>query len=230
MIITGASSGIGRAVAQRLAQWEGSLVLSGRSHRRLAETRASVEAQGARATTFACDLTAPDQVQELVAFAETQGPLRAVVLSAGTGQGAPVGEQPIDRWRKIVEDNLLGHYHLTRAALAPMAQRKQGHFVFVNSVAGLRAFPGSSAYVAAKHGLRGFADTLRQEARAYGVKVTSLFPGATDTEWWDKQEGEFRRDLMLKPEQVADAVEFVLSFGGEGVVEELVMRHLSGDF
>jgi short-subunit dehydrogenase len=111
-----------------------------------------------------------------------------------------------------------------------MVPRGEGHFIFINSVAGLESFPGNSAYVAAKHGLRGFAEALRMEAREHQIKVTSIFPGATDTEWWDKQAGEFPRDRMLKAEDVAAAVEFALSFTGNGVVEELTLRHLGGNF
>ena len=239
LIITGASPGIGRAVALRLAQppragygqgWDGCLVLTGRSRKRLKETKAQVEAVGGAAMVIACDLTQPTAMEELVTFAEAQAPLYGVVMSAGSASYGPVAEHSPADWRRTLEINLLAPYQLSRSALARMAPRKQGHLIFINSVAGLKSFAGSSAYVAAKHGLRGFTETLRQEAREQGVKVSSIFPGATDTEWWDQLGDDVPRHRMLRPEDVAAAVDFVLSFSELGVVEELVVRHLSGDF
>ncbi len=239
IIITGASSGIGRAVARRLAQppragygqgWDGCLVLTGRSRERLEETKSQVAAGGGRAEVIACDLTKVAAVEELVAFAEAQAPIYGVVMSAGSASFGPVMEHPPADWRRTLDINLLAPYQLSRLALARMAPREKGHLIFINSVAGLKSFAGSSAYVAAKHGLRGFTETLRLEAREHRVKVTSIFPGATDTEWWDKLADDVPRHRMLRPEDVAAAVEFALGFSEQGVVEELVVRHLGGDF
>ena len=230
IIISGASSGIGRAVAQRLAGWDGCLVLTGRSRQRLAETQDLVKRQNGRSATYVCDLTKPSSVQDLVAFAETQNPVHGVIFSAGVGTYGRVTEQAASEWDHIVEVNLLGAYHLARAALTRMESRGRGHFIFINSVAGFTSFPGNSAYVAAKHGLRGFAETLRKEAREHNIKVTTIFPGATDTEWWDRQDGDFPRERMLRVEHVAAAVHFTLTFSDPGVIEEMVLRHIAGDF
>ncbi|UCD37684.1 MAG: SDR family oxidoreductase [Fidelibacterota bacterium] len=230
IIITGASSGIGRAVSKRLAHWDGCLVLTGRSRQRLEEAKAQVEEHGGRAAVFPCDLTEPASVDDLVAYAETQDSVYGVIMSAGAGTYGKVEDQSAGEWSHVLEVNLLGPYHLARTALPRMATREKGHFVFINSVAGFKTFPGNSAYVAAKHGLRGFAETLRLEAREYRIKVTSIFPGATNTEWWDKQEGDFPRKRMLDVDDVAAAVDFALNFSKKGVVEELVLRHRAGDF
>ncbi len=103
VIITGASSGIGRAVARRLARWDGSLILAGRSRKRLEETKGQVDNLGGRAAIFLCDLTEPSKVEDLVAYAEAQGPLYGVVLSAGTGSPGPVTDQAAGEWNNVIE-------------------------------------------------------------------------------------------------------------------------------
>ncbi len=230
LIITGASSGIGRSVARQLAWWDGLLVLSGRSETRLGETRTEVEAAGGRAITFARDLTEPDAAVELVSEGEKHGSLTAVVLAAGAATGGKILDQPTAELQATLETNLVAPYRLARAALQVMAPRKQGHLILINSVAGMKAFPASSAYVAAKHGLRGFTESLRLEAREHQIAVTSIYPGATDTSWWDRIPGDFPRERMLPPDDVAAAVDLALRLGPHSVVEELILRHQAGDF
>ena len=122
------------------------------------------------------------------------------------------------------------NYRLVRAALPGLRASGQSQIIFINSVAGRQIFQGSSAYVAAKHGLKAFADTLREEEREHGISVTSIFPGATNTRWWNKMDGEFPVDDMLSAEAVANAVAFAFNSAGHGVIEEIVIRHQKGDF
>lgn len=229
IIITGSSSGIGRAVAKQLTGWEGLQILTGRSRERLEYTKLQVEERGGKAVVFPCDLTDSSAVEDLVVFAETHAPLYAVVLSAGIGTFGAITDQPPNEWNHIIEVNLIGPYYLLYASLRRMQAHQGGHFVFINSVAGLKSFAGNSAYVSAKHGMRGLAETLRHEARDQNIKVTNIFPGATDTEWWDKQDVSFPRERMLKAADVAAAVEFSLTFSSRGVIEEIILRDITGD-
>ena len=229
IIITGSSSGIGRAVAEQLAGWEGLQILTGRSPERLEKTKLKVEEKGGKAVIFPCDLTDSSAVEDLVVFAETHAPLYAVVLSAGIGTFGTIADQPPSEWNRMIEVNLMGPYYLLHSALRRMESHRRGHFVFINSVAGLKSFAGNSAYVSAKHGMRGLAETLRLEARDRNIKVTSIIPGATDTEWWDKQEVSFPRERMLEAADVAAAVEFSLAFSSRGVIEEIILRDITGD-
>lgn len=230
LIITGASSGIGSAVARTLSGWDGCLILSGRSGERLKTVCRSVRNQGGRAEVFPVDLMEPMAASELVAAAEECGRLYGLVHAAGEAEFGDILHQPDEEWTYTVEMNLHAAYRIAREVLHVLSKQMRGRLVFINSVAALRGFPNSSAYVAAKHGLLGLAKAIRLEARAYGVSVTSILPGATDTEWWPKMEGEFPTERMLKPEDVAQAVEFVLKMDDNAVVEELVLRHRLGDF
>jgi len=230
LIITGASSGIGRATALSLANWEGHLILSGRSAPRLADTAQAIIAADGKAEICIADLSDDDAIAKLVNFAEGIAPLYGLIHCGGAGQFAPADEQSVDVWRSQIETNLIGAYALSHYALKVMISRKSGHLIYVNSVAGLQSFPSSSAYVAAKHGLKGLADSLRDECREHTSKVTTIYPSATATEWWDKQEGDFPTDKMLTVEAVAEAAVFALKMSGDAVIEEIVLRHQAGDF
>ena len=230
LIITGASSGIGRAVALALAGWDGLLVLSGRSGERLGETLAALEAAGGRGAVKVCDLRESGDIETLIKTAEARAPLHGLVHCGGAAEFAPADEQPPETWAAQIELNLVAAYHLTHHALKIMMPRQRGHIIYVNSVAGRQPFPASSAYVAAKHGLRGLADAVREEGRPNGIKVTTIYPGATDTPWWSHQPGEAPTGRMLSADHVAQTVAFALSLSGPAVVEELVVRHVRGDF
>lgn len=230
LVITGASSGIGRAVALGLADWDGLLLLSGRSEERLGETLALLEAAGGRGAICLCDLRKSGDIEALIKTAEAQAPLHGLVHCGGEAEFAPAHEQPPETWAAQIEINLVAAYHLTHHALKFMLPRKRGHIIYINSVAGRQPFPASSAYVAAKHGLRGLADAVREEGRLSGIKVTTIYPGATDTPWWSHQPGEAPTERMLSADHVAQTVAFALSLSGPAVVEELVVRHVQGDF
>ncbi len=230
IIITGASSGIGRACALALADWNGPLILSGRSTERLQATLESVENLGGRGIIHVADLSDTAAVGPLIAAAEAEAPIYALVHAGGSAISGAAHEQDPAVWAAQIDLNLAGAYRLTQRVLEQLLPRRRGHLVYLNSVAGLQGFPNSSAYVAAKHGLRGLAQAVREEVREQQISVTSIFPGATATEWWDKQSGDFPLEQMLSPEAVGKAVAFVLSLEPPAVVEELVMRHQGGDF
>ena len=230
IIITGASSGIGRASALALAGWDGPLILSGRSSDRLQETLALLIERQGRGSVCPADLSSPKQLAALVEWAEKQAPLHGFVHAGGGAEFGTAESQPPEVWEAQIGVNLNAAYRLTHLALQGMIPRKQGHLVYINSVAGLRSFPASSAYVAAKHGLKGLADAVREDVRPHGIKVSTLYPGATASEWWQKQEGDFPLEEMLEVEAVGEAVAYILNQGGQTVVEELLLRHQQGDF
>lgn len=230
IIITGASSGIGRATALALSGWDGCLVLSGRSVDRLEETRQLLAGGKAEAAIIPADLQDPGALDSLVAGADDIAPLYGMVLAGGAAVSGTVQDQDPAEWQQQIDINLTSAFRLVHLALGKMIPRRSGHLVFINSVAGLQSFPNSSAYVAAKHGLRGFAEAVRDEVRQHQIKVTSIFPGATATAWWDKQEGDFPLDKMLDANDVGRSVAFALTMEGSAVVENLVIRHQAGDF
>jgi NAD(P)-dependent dehydrogenase (short-subunit alcohol dehydrogenase family) len=226
VLVTGASRGIGRAVAELLAA-EGAWV--GMVARGEAQLREAAEAVGGHAIPL--DVSSAPAVHALAGYLEDQigGTPDALVNSAGAFSIAPLAETEPEEFERQLQVNLKGPFLLIRAFLPRMLQRGSGHIVNVGSVAGRSAFPGNGAYAASKFGLRGLHEVLSEELRGTRVRATLLEPAATDTPLWDPLDPDARDDLpsraqMLRSEDVARAVLFALT-QPEGVqVSVLAMR------
>jgi short-subunit dehydrogenase len=220
-LITGAGSGIGAALADRLHERGDSLVLLARS-----EARATALADRyPGALTFAADLARPEslEVPELDS-------LDSVLHVAGVVDLATVEEQSAAELREQIEVNLVAPAVLTRLTLDAV-RRAAGTYVFVNSSAGLAASPGWSAYAASKFGLRGFADSLRGEEVEHGVRVTTVFPSRTATPMQEKvheQEGRtYDASRWIDPAVVADTILHVLDLPAGVTIPEVTVRPLA---
>lgn len=175
-LVTGASSGIGRALALALAEGGARVIVSGRDAARLARVAAEV---GAEAHVLPADLTDADAVARLgEAVAALTGALDLLVHSAGVVTLGPVADTRVEDLDLNWSVNLRAPFLLT-TRLLPLVRAARGQVVFVNSGAGLNANPGWGAYAASKHGLKALADALRAEVRADGVRVLSVYPGRT---------------------------------------------------
>ena len=110
-----------------------------------------------------------------------------------------------------------------------MIQKKSGKIIFINSIAGLKPYPYSSAYVASKYGLRGFASSIREELREHNIKVISIHPGAINTPFWDNVKADFSKEDMLSPEDVANTTLSAILAKDNIVHEEIIIRRTAGD-
>lgn len=205
-LVTGASRGIGAAVAGALAA-EGALVI------RVA--RSLEEADGNRFHDIRCDLTDPEQVNRLGSrVLARHGPPDIVVSNAGAFLLRPLehtGPADLDTQLAV---NVKAPFYLARAFLPAMRDAGRGSYITVGSVADHVGFPENAAYAASKYGLRGLHETLVAEYRGSGVRLTLVSPGPTDTSMWDSidldnREGFPARADMLRPIDVADAIAFV---------------------
>lgn len=175
--ITGASSGIGEALAKRFAAAGSRLILS--SRRKVELDRVAAQCTGARSVVVRpMDLS---EVESLPAIAadvlSSDGPVDVMVHNAGVSQRALIAEAPLDIDQRIMRTNYLGPVALTKALLPSMRARREGHFIVISSVLGKIGLPGRSGYCASKHALHGFFDTLRAEIWADNIKVTMVLPG-----------------------------------------------------
>ena len=126
--------------------------------------------------------------------------------------------------------NLTGAFLMSKIVLKNMIIKKEGKIVFINSVAGKKAYPFSSAYVSSKFGLTGFASSLREELRQDNIKVISIHPGSIDTPFWDNINFDFPKDQMLSSKDVAQTIVEAILAPNNLVCEELVIRRTAGDF
>ncbi|MDR0787047.1 MAG: SDR family oxidoreductase [Gemmatimonadota bacterium] len=225
-LVTGASRGIGRAVAVALAESGAQVVATARSSASLAELAEQI---GCRAVP--ADIASPAGVDALVRGVRgvLGGDPDIVVNASGSFSLAPFAETDPGEFEHLLRINLTGPFLVIRAFLPGMLERRGGHIVTIGSVAGRLPLPGNAAYGASKFGLRGLHEVLSVELRGTGVRATLVEPAATDTALWDALDPDSRSDLpsrgqMLQPTEVAASVRFVLE-QPEGVeVSGLLIR------
>ena len=187
-VVTGASSGIGRATAAALAGAGARIVLVSRSESRLraAAEEVSRAGGGRPALVVPCDVTDPEAVAALAERVRREaGTPDIVVNNAGIGHWAPIVDLSLERIRAVLEVNFFGAVHCTKAFLPAMLERRQGTVVFVSSGFGVLPFPYTGAYCASKHALNGFAGSLRAEVEPLGVGVLLVLPGRTQTAFFE---------------------------------------------
>jgi NADP-dependent 3-hydroxy acid dehydrogenase YdfG len=226
VVLTGATGGVGGAVAERLTRAGAEMLVIGRRPEPLEKLASR---HGARALVG--DITErgfverfPNSLKELW----DAGP-DVLVNNAGLFELAPLGETGSETFERLLAVNLRAPFELIRACLPGMLARGSGHIVNVGSVAGRRAFPGNAAYSASKFGLRGLHEVLVEELRDTGLRTTWIEPSAVDTPLWDRFDPDNRADLpsraeMLEPGAVAEAVFFALAQPAGVAVEEIVIR------
>jgi short-subunit dehydrogenase len=222
-LITGAGSGIGAAVAARLAERGDELWLLARDAARAAQLRASFPG----AHTLIGDLSTPDRLSWALGQQPQPVELHSLLHIAGVVQLGQIGDLTTKVWNETLAVNLIAPAELTRLFL-PTLRVAHGHVVFVNSGAGLRADADWGTYAASKHGLRAVADSLRAEERANGVRVTTVYPGRTATAMQRKvraQEGlPYDPDVYIDPESVATALLTALDLPRDADITELTVR------
>jgi NADP-dependent 3-hydroxy acid dehydrogenase YdfG len=220
-LLTGAGSGMGAVLAERLLERGDDLVLLARSTERAHDLREDLPG----ATVLVTDLVDSRAVEALAGHLPAS--LDSVVHAAGVVELGPVYALGAQAWQEQLAVNLLAPAVLTRVAL-PALRAARGTVVFVNSGAGLVANPHWSAYAASKFGLRALADSLRAEEQEHGVRVTTVFPGRTATPMQQKvheQEGkEYDASAWIDPGTVADAILHVLNLPADATISDLTIR------
>jgi uncharacterized protein len=208
VVVTGASSGIGRAVALELARRGANVILGARRADRLEAVAAECRALGVNATAIAADVTSPEDCRRLIAAAPR---VDVLVSNAGFAIFDGIGEAKPDELRSMMDTNYFGAVNCIQAALPQMLARGEGTIVTVASITGIMGFARMGGYCATKFALIGMTEALRNEVIGRGVRVALVCPGTTETEFFVKAErgkmpGASRLMLAVKPERVARAV------------------------
>lgn len=230
VLITGASQGIGAAIALTFAREIRGvrLVLVARNARNLETVERGCRKLGATAAAFACDVADGAAVAAMAAAVTKR--FRAVdvlINNAGSFAMAPFAETSIEEFDRLIGANLRSAFLVTRAFLPAMLQRQSGDIFFMSSIAGLGAYPQSTAYCAAKFGVTGMAKVLRAETKDHGIRVSCVHPGATWSPSWENSGVKPAR--IMPAEDIARAFFDVYRLGRRTVVEEIVLRPQMGD-
>ncbi|WP_420456690.1 SDR family NAD(P)-dependent oxidoreductase [Rubrivirga sp.] len=228
VLVTGASRGIGAAVAQAFAARGARLALVARDADALAAVAERCAEAGGEARAFRCDVTDADAVETMAtAVRDWAGTPDVVVNNAGHFEPGGLLETSPEAFRRQLDVNVVSAFLVTRAFLGGMLARGSGRVLMMGSVASVRGYPGGSAYGAAKHALLGLARAVREETKGTGVSVTTLLPGATRTGSWDGT--DLPDDRFIPPDDVARVAVEVATLSGRTVVEEVLLRPDAGD-
>lgn len=230
-LITGASSGIGKATALAFAKAGIDLALVSRSESKLAAVARAAQETGVQAKAYPLDLALIEQVQtEIGKIAADFGDIDILVNNAGMGYTSALPETSLSDWLAVMNLNLTSVFQCTLGVLPLMRDRQSRIIINVASIAGQQAFPNWGAYCVSKAGLIALSKTLAVEERSHGIRVTAICPGAVNTELWDTPTVHlnFDRSTMLTPENVAQSILYIALLPEQAAVEELTIMPSAG--
>lgn len=224
-LISGASRGIGRAVATRLARENHFVMLLARNAEELTELEFEIDQAGGKSLSFPLDIADEGQINQAVAqILRDFGRIDTVVNNAGIGVFKNVDELEAEDWDRVMDVNVKGSFLLTKAALPYMKTAGKGHVIGIASDVSKRTFATGSLYTASKYAQHAFFESLRREVRSLGIKVSVIYPGLVDTFFHDGNPGEPRRAAYLQPTDIADAVAYILNAPSHVLIDELMLH------
>jgi short-subunit dehydrogenase len=228
-LITGGSKGIGAAIAKKMTELGYEVAIIARDKNQLESVRNYLVAEGAVVHALQANLTQKEDINRISKFVEKYaGQLKVLVHNAGMAKVGSVQNMPLEDWKAIFDLNLTAPFLLTQKLLPFISEKSK--ILFINSVAGKRAFPEWGAYSASKFALRALADALREEVRSKHIAVTTIYPAAVDTPLHDAMPYDWNRSLMLKAQNVAEAVEYCVKTPPHVLVNDLQLENLAGTF
>lgn len=230
-IITGASRGIGKAVAFKLAKEDHFVILLARNREEIEEIEFQIDETGGKALAIPTDVADEQEVQAAIAQVMRDfGRIDCIINNAGLGIFKNADEITLGEWATVMETNVKGTFLLTKAALPHMKAAGQGHIIGIASDVSKRTFSGGSLYCASKYAQDAFLTAVRKEARPFGVKVSVVYPGLVDTYFHGRPEGAEHQQEYLHPSDIASAVAYILGAPPHVVVDELMIHPMSQDY
>ncbi|PYS67030.1 MAG: short chain dehydrogenase, partial [Acidobacteria bacterium] len=221
-LVTGASRGIGRAIALTLGEAGADVALTARNESELKELAGRIQGMGRRAPVFPADLLRPGDVRALAEAVEGEfSRVDILINNAGAVILRPTVELSEKEFEEMIELNLTSVFRLTRLLLPGMLQRRCGHIVMIASTAALRGFAGGAAYAAAKFGLNGFAQSLFYETRSSNVRVTTIYPSSVNTDMTRQSRLVEHEERLIQPVDIARAVVAALQADDRATLKEI---------
>lgn len=229
VIITGASRGFGKAIAEIFAVNGYNLYLTslneGRLYKAMEELINKYPSITIKAKPF--DLSKKKEVQEFGNWCLQHSSPDILVNNAGSFAGSNVHNEEDGALEEMIETNLYSAYHLTRLIVPEMIKKKSGHIFNMSSIAGLKAYPGGGSYSISKFALRGFSVNLREELKQFNIKVTTVFPGAAYTDSWSSSGIDKKR--FMEADDIAKMVYASSQLSPQACVEDIILRPQLGD-
>ena len=227
-LITGASQGIGQAIAKKLSSLGYQLTLFSRSEEKLEKVASEISTE---VLIQAGDVSKPEDAEHAIETTISRfGKIDALINNAGmSGYAGPLENAPLENINQVIDINLKGAMYMMKYALPKMYQNKSGTILNVNSVVGKVVYPHWSVYEASKHGLRAVTQAVADEAREHNVRVLGIYPGTVETKIWDDIQMPMELDFskMLRAEDIADAASYLLELPQNIEVADLTIKPLN---
>lgn len=224
-VVTGASRGIGKAIALALADEEMDVIIFGKDVKELEKVQAEIKSKNVRCEYFSGDVGDEKFVHMSVKkIIDVYGKIDHLINNAGIGIMKKVVDSTLEDFKKQVNANLFGAYNFTRAVLEKMIERRRGSIINIASLAGKNSFIGGSMYSATKHALLGFTRSLMLEVREYNIRVSSICPGTVDTGFNPASLAPRSKGEILKPEDVAETVISIIKMPIRAMMSEIDLR------
>ncbi|MBS1928714.1 MAG: SDR family oxidoreductase [Chitinophagaceae bacterium] len=229
VVITGASRGIGKAIAEIFLENGHSIYTCNQSENRIQEVLKEWKSKFPDTIIehYTADLSIEKEVREFAAWVNKQGPVHILVNNAGIYLPGNCFNEPEGSLQKMMAVNFYSAYHLTRALLPNMMERNSGHVFNLCSIASLHAYEGGGGYSVSKYALKGFTDNLRHEMKTRGIKVTGVYPGAVHTDSWSGFDNSSHR--IMEASDIARMIYAASRLSPQAVVEEIIIRPQRGD-
>jgi 3-oxoacyl-[acyl-carrier protein] reductase len=222
-VVTGASRGIGFAIARRLGRMGARVSICGRDQAKLDQSASSLCGEGIETLAIPADVARAEQISSLIGKTEKEfGPIDILVNNAGVGLFGPFHEFSESDWNRVIDTNLKSVFLMCRAVAPEMIRRQTGHIINISSLAGKNTFANGAIYCASKWGLMGLTGSMAEDLRKYGIRVSAICPGSVATEF----SGQSVKDpsKTLQPEDVAHAVAALVTQAEGSFISEVHIR------
>ncbi|MBQ3439168.1 MAG: SDR family oxidoreductase [Bacteroidales bacterium] len=228
-LVTGASRGIGKAIAEELASLGYDLALVARSAEALAETIASLPETCGKAVAIPADLSEEESYAAVVAETVAElGGLDVLVNCAGVSQSGPFEEITPEQWNQIFAVNAKAPFFLCKEALPYLKESAHPVVINISSVVGFKGYVHQSAYASSKHALAGFTKVFAKEVQPYGIRVHLISPGGVATDMVTRMRPDIDTEELIQPAEIAELVRFLVTREGKGTLDHLYIRRYSG--
>jgi len=223
ILITGASKGIGQAIAVKLAGKDSHIFIHGRDKQGLEVTSNAIEKKAGKATQIIADISTPAGCDKII-LRVGKTDIDILIHNAAIAVVKPLEELTLDDWNKTFAVNVTAPFLITQKLLSRL--KKGSSIVNILSVAAKKSFSEWSSYCMSKHAMRGFTESIRQELRPKGIRVINIFPAAVDTPIWDNVAGDWEKSTMLSADDIARAVEFAISNRDRVMIDDITMESI----
>jgi len=227
--VTGASSGIGKAVALEFAKIGCNVFISARRAQELERLKDEADKQGENIYPFPCNVASHTNVEQTYKKISNEFEVNCLINNAGVTSFKHAADNSVNEINDIINTNLLGAIYSIKSVLPSFIKNESGTIINILSVVVDKVFTRSSVYAASKMGLLGYSNSLREEVRKYNIRIINIIPGATETSMWSQDIRKEKGELMMNPESIARIIVFSYLQKDNLVTEEIVLRPVTGD-